>query len=910
MDDDKYGKLPIPTYEEAISSRPGSSQNYRGPEEVSDDAERQGLLEQGDGGGGRHRPPTVESPRSSEDSDLRLPEVGDDPRRQIEELDYLDPSSDEASQRRGLYHRARLRSQFSKHLANISATFSSIRIPSLRYFYHPVAAADEGDETTTAANNNEPPPRWPHRLSIPPQYRISAPTFARLAALFTIAAMIYALFALDIFPNNPRQMGSHFDPESVRQFVQEHVDGDSIARYLHHITSYDHVAGTEGDLYLVKWMQERWVEGDGGGLGNSRGFDSVELEKYFVYLNYPTKGGRGVEIVEPEGKRWEAVLEEKQMDDEKEQSWSWHGHSFSGEARGHLVYANGGSREDFQWLRENGVELKGAIALVREYGTQSDTGLKVKAAEEAGCAGVLIYEPVGRGNIWPDGPWRPADSVQRGAVSYGSWVIGDPLTPGWASKKKVDRLSIKDNPGLPGIPSLPLSWRDATVLIGALEGQGVKVPTEWLGGHDGKNGWFSGTSKGKTAPIINLRNNIDVSKKQQIWNLHGLIQGIESPEKKLIVGNHRDSWCFGAVDPGSGSAIMMEVVSIFQSLRRLGWRPCERSNFTEYVEDNIGYLRDNGIAYLNVDAGVYGEEFHAAASPLFKKALMHVMNRVADPRDNTTLRQLWDEEGAELEDPAKRRSDALPFLSMAGTSSIDFGFRGDAGYPEGSCYDTFKWMQKFGDTGFAYHQTLAQVWALLILEIADRPLIPFNLNAYANAIHLYIKTLQQDAQKTYSRLNSGAVVDNPTHLTQLTSNIFTLAPLKAAADNLTKNVHAFHHFEDTWTTNVLGAGGLESSSFAIQRLQYNDKIAHFESDLLDLAYEHGDEGEHGVPGREQFRHVVFGPSACGGGDGDGAGVVAFPAVRDAVERGDWEGAMGMVGRVAGVLERAGRKLGE
>ena len=131
--EDKYANLPIPTYEEAISSRPGSSQ--RGPGEVSDDAERQGLLGQNEA----YRPPTVESPRSSEDSDLHLPEVtGDYDRRQIEELDYLDPSVP-SSRQQGIYHRARLRRQWSKRFANISATFSSLRLPSFRSFYAPVS---------------------------------------------------------------------------------------------------------------------------------------------------------------------------------------------------------------------------------------------------------------------------------------------------------------------------------------------------------------------------------------------------------------------------------------------------------------------------------------------------------------------------------------------------------------------------------------------------------------------------------------------------------------------------------------------------------------------------------------------------------------------------------------------------
>lgn len=906
-----YANLPIPSYEEATSSRPTSSQTHRGPGEISDDAERQGLLGQHEG----YRPPTVESPRSSEDSDLRLPEVtGDEDRRQIEELDYLDPSA-EPSQR-GVYHRARLRSQFSKTWTNLSATFSSLRLPSFRSFYTPVSSSDD----TTAETPTEPQPQrsFMSRFYVPQAYRVSAPNIARVAALFTICLMVYVLFAFDMFPGGRRHIGSHFDPESVRQFVQENINAQMIEGHLQHITSFDHVAGTEGDFYLAKWMQERWVE--------EGGFDEVSLQKYYVYLNYPENDGRTVNLLKPSGEiQWTAKLEEEQVDTSKQQTWAWHGHSMNGDATGHLIFANDGAREDFQWLRDNGVKTEGAIALVRSYGLSSDPdlplGVKVKAAEDAGCVGVLIFsdpteDGAAQGNLWPDGRWRPKDSVQRGSVSYGNWIVGDPLTPGWASRKKHDHTKIESNFGLPKIPSLPLSWRNADHLIRALKGHGLKVPKKWTGGIYGTGEWYSGTADGNGAPKVELRNYNDFNKDQEIWNLHGLIQGIESPEKRVIIGSHRDSWCFGSVDPGSGSAIMMEVASIFLALRKIGWRPLRTIEFaswdagaynsigsTEFVEDNMGYLRDHGIAYLNVDAGIYGQEFRANGSPLLKKALMHVLNRVSDPTSNNTLRQLWDKDGNTLSGIAGG-GDYVAFQTMAGTASLDFGFEGKPhSYPRHSCYETFEWMRKFGDNRFQYHRTLAAIWALMILEIADRPLIPFNLDSYAESIQGFVDQLQRDAQDIYSQLNDGVSVKGAKQLTKLTG-VFDLTPLRYAAANLTHDVHAFHRFEDIWTSNVLGAGGLEAGSFAIQRLGYNDKIAHFESDLLDLPYKHGDTGVHGLPGREQFKHVLFAPERWGGG------VSVFPAIRDAMEDGEWEVAQRMVVRTAKILERAGRRLVE
>lgn len=507
----QYISLPIPTYEEATSSRPTSSQ--RGPEEVSDDAEREGLLGNATSAArnGSYRAPTAESPRPSEDSDLDLHEMtgdGDDEdaalRRSMEQMEMMEPEDATGSQRQ---------TRLSKSFAQLSHRWRRIRFPRF-----------------TAFTSRIP--------TIPEEYRLSLPIIARLAGLFTIAALIYVLFALDIIPSS-RNYATRFDPESVRSRVQAEADPRRIADYLQYITSFDHVAGTEGDLYLAEWVREMWTNAE---------LDKVAMQEYYVYLNYPTKDGRRVAIVDPPEKRWEAVLEEENVygdkGREKQQTLNWHGSSKSGNVTGPLIYANGGSREDFQKLKDMGVDLTGSIVLVRYYHTQSDRSMKVKAAEAAGAAGCIIYSDPKedgflQGEVLPGGQWRPSDAVQRGSVALSSWVVGDALTPGWASTVKADRVSEDDNPGLVKIPSLPLSWRDAQKLLQALKGHGQKVPSDdWVGGVPDVEWWIGD----KTSPQVNLMNLNDENKKQRIWNVHGLIQGMETSAKKIVVGNHRDAW--------------------------------------------------------------------------------------------------------------------------------------------------------------------------------------------------------------------------------------------------------------------------------------------------------------------------------------------------------------------------------
>ena len=130
---------------------------------------------------------------------------------------------------------------------------------------------------------------------------------------------------------------------------------------------------------------------------------------------------------------------------------------------------------------------------------------------------------------------------------------------------------VTDNlSGLNNIPSIPLAWRDAQPLLQAIKGYGTPCPPEWQGGVPEIKEWWSGNL---SSPIVHLMNEQDEVEQQPIWNVMGRIRGVEQGEKSVIVGNHRDSWAFGAADPGSGTAVMLEVVRIFGDLVRRGWRP-------------------------------------------------------------------------------------------------------------------------------------------------------------------------------------------------------------------------------------------------------------------------------------------------------------------------------------------------
>lgn len=839
-----YDPIP-PTYDEALAS--GSRYNPddweptpRDPvdERNATEAESQGLLQHSNASGSSrrpdgYRPPTVETDDEDSlwgnDSDSDSDEAAQ-VRREIQEMDIEEPERSRGS-------RWGKRIPFSLSLPRWKWSWRP-RLPRLRIQLpqRPDApAASSADDAETTSNSGEETQsrrRWP-----------SLPKFDRTAliligirgfAILIVIAFLYLLFASDLFGGLSNQLGGgfRFNPEDLRVHVQQSVDHRRMRASVQHFSRYAHIAGTQGDYATVMDVQSMF---------GKAGLDEILVDEYAVYLNYPRKDGRTVQILDPKDSKkaiWTAKLEEEEMGDEVagRQTFAFHGHSKSGDVKGPLIYANYGSREDFRYLGDQGVNTTGAIALVRYGGTQGDRALKVRAAELAGFAGCIIYsDPADdgflKGQVAPKGPYMPADGVQRGSVSLMSHCVGDVLTPGWESKKGQPRMKPADSPCLVGIPSLPLAWRDAQILLQHLEGHGDKVPGEWKGGVPEIKEWWTGNQE---SPIVRLKNKQDEEEQQMIWNVYGKIIGMEQTSKTILIGNHRDSWAFGATDPHSGTAVMIELARIFGDLVARGWRPLRTVEFmswdaeeynligsTEYVENNLDNLRENAFAYINLDTAVAGGELHASGSPVFQKTLMHALSRVTDPNHNATLRELWDRRSGELEGLGAG-SDYVAFQDIAGTSSLDLAFEGSS-FPYHSSYDKFALMEEVIDPGFRYHSLMAQVVGLLILDLSDRAVLPFDMPAYARRLEGWVKDLEAWAHKQGKR--DGKSKTKPS---------VSFTELLDAVEMVQHSADMFANWETEWNRKVLSNGGWEANDIGTDRLAYNNKMAQFETTLLDL----------------------------------------------------------------------------
>ena len=525
----------------------------------------------------------------------------------------------------------------------------------------------------------------------------------------------------------------------------------SAREHLRILTREPHIAGTKEDYDTAIYVRDQL---------RSYGIPA-ELKQYDVWLNYP-KTPPVIELITAKRQKLnihEAVVSKDPSSSHPKITPLFNGYSASGDVTAPVVYANYGLPNDYEELKKAGVDVKGKIVIVR-YGN-SFRGVKAKVAQDHGAIGCIIYsDPADdgymQGDVFPKGPWRPEASGQRGSVQYLFDYPGDPLTPGRPAIDGVPRLKPEEATDLTRIPVQPIAYDVAKTIIAPLKGP-VR-PRGFQGGLP-----FAYHVGGTDDVKVRLKVDMDY-KLRPIWNVIGRIEGTDLRDRWVVLGNHRDAWVFGAVDPNSGTSAMLEVGRGMGELLKQGWKPRRTIVFcswdaeeyglvgsTEWVEELAGELREKAVAYLNLDAAVSGVHFGASSVPSLWKLMRAVTREVRDPKTGKTVYQQWQDQSRSQGSEEERNpggearigglgsgSDYKPFLQHLGIASTDMGFGGDYGVYH-SAYDSFYWMDKFGDPGFFYHVAAAQIWGTLALRLSDADGLSFDYTDYANEIRGFFR---------------------------------------------------------------------------------------------------------------------------------------------------------------------------
>ena len=644
----------------------------------------------------------------------------------------------------------------------------------------------------------------------------------------------------------------------------------------------------------------------------------AKLESYNVLFPSPKK-----RVVELLGDNYfKAKLEEPTLDadatsgQKDEQLPTYNAYSIDGDVTGQLVFVNYGIPSDYEYLARLGISVKGKIVIAKYGG--SWRGIKPKVAAENGAIGCLIYsdpadDGFARGDVYPDGPYRRHDGVQRGSVMDMPLHPGDPLTPGIGATMDAKRLDRSEAKTLTKIPVLPISHGDALPLLKALEGP--VVPARWRGGLPIT--YHVGPSTAK----VHLQAEFNWDMKM-IYNVVGKIKGSEFPDEWIIRGNHRDAWVNGASDPMSGMVALMEEARAMGELVKQGWRPKRTLYYigwdaeeqgligsTEWAEHHAAELKEKAALYINTDGTGRGY-LGIGGSHTLEKFINTVAHDIKDPETKLSVWKRGQLRRISFAKSAKERqqlratsqlkisalgsgSDYTAFLDHLGIASLNMSFGGEGGggvYH--SIFDSFDWYTKYSDTDFVYGRALAQTCGTAVMRFANAEVLPFDFKNLGRTVATYLKEIKATAKSLREhiieknrQLDEGlfaALQDPKSHTVkppkrEAVPPFLNFSPLENAIDKLKTSAQAYEKALSSFHKSGKKApAGLNKRLLQIER-----KLSHSD----------------GLPGRPWFKHQMYAP-----GFYTGYGVKTIPAVREAVEQKKWNLANAQIAKVSAVLE--------
>lgn len=726
----------------------------------------------------------------------------------------------------------------------------------------------------------------------------------------------------------PASRGKHREAEAKALAVP---NPNSARGWLRTLTAEPHVAGTAADRRTAEFVRDRLKEWGW----------SVEIVPYEVLLNHP--GSRPtLKILRPEPATLD--IEEKPVAEDKDSANSlafpsFNGYGASGTVEGQVVYANYARPEDFEALEKLGVSVKDKIVLARYGGLFR--GLKVLNAQKRGARGILIYSDPGddgyaKGDVYPAGPYRPESAVQRGSVQFLSLGPGDPSTPGGPSVPGAERLPFDPIQGFPLDRNLTPAWEQKTGLkrddyfatIPSLPiGYGsARAILKQLAGANAPNGWQGGlplayhVGPGPIEVRFHVYNEYAL---RTIWNVVARLPGAVEPDRWVMLGNHRDAWVYGAVDPGSGTAATLETCRALGEAVRAGWKPRRTIVYaswdaeeyglvgsTEWAEQFAHEVDRKAALMLNVDVAVAGPDLHMGGVPSLRDLMLESAGAVTDVRSGRSLRDIWlDAKSNEwaansplvLADPFWKRgngrgdpspaphdftpqmnwlgsgSDYTAFLDHLGVPCLDLGFSGWYGVYH-SMYDDFNWMEKFGDPEFLTHATAARLYTVLLMRAADADVLPFRYVAYAEALREHVDELRlMHLRRLRKAGKPGATsIREFDGLGDLADSVVRF---QAEAQSLDSSL------ESLTARNGAQAETLESLNAALTRLE--------RSFLL----------RGGLDGRPWFKHAVYAPGLT-----TGYASWPLPAIREAIEMNKVDKVKDAVVKTAAAIDAATESL--
>uniref|UniRef100_A0A8I3X463 Aminopeptidase NAALADL1 n=1 Tax=Callithrix jacchus TaxID=9483 RepID=A0A8I3X463_CALJA len=553
------------------------------------------------------------------------------------------------------------------------------------------------------------------------------------AAAFLGLGIILGHFAIPKEASSPAPQDLDLQ---ILETVMGQLNASRIRENLRELSREPHVATSPRDEDLVQLLLQRWRDPESG-------LDSAEASNYEVLLSFPSQEQPNlVHVVGPTG---DIIYSCRQTEE-----------NLTGEQGGpdvvqpYAAYAPPGSPQAVN-------AAKHRVAAVLVYTDPADINDGLSSPSET----------------FPNSWYLPPSGVERG--SYYEY-FGDPLTPYLPAIPSSFRLDLANVSGFPPIPTQPIGFQDARDLLCNLDG--TLAPTTWQGALGcsyrlGPGFLPNGDFPADSQVNVSVHNRLELRNSS---NVLGIIRGAVEPDRYVLYGNHRDSWVHGAVDPSSGTAVLLELSRVLGTLLKKGtWRPRRSIVFaswgaeefgligsTEFTEEFFNKLQERTVAYINVDISVFANAtLRVQGTPPVQSVVFSATKEIRSPGPgNLSIYDNWIRY-FNRSSPVYglvpslgslgAGSDYAPFIHFLGISSMDLAYTYDRSktsariYPTyHTAFDTFDYVDKFLDPGFGSHQAVAQTAGSVILRLSDSFFLPLNVSDYSETLLSFLQAAQQD----------------------------------------------------------------------------------------------------------------------------------------------------------------------
>jgi N-acetylated-alpha-linked acidic dipeptidase len=567
-------------------------------------------------------------------------------------------------------------------------------------------------------------------------------------------------------------VGAELQAEKVMMRVPSAANAMEIER---HLSSVPHRAGSQADYATAIYVKQR-LERDGfaARIKEYQVMFTGPLEQSLTMLSPRHVSFDLLEGVPGHHTRWEMMAGQPFLEE-----------SGDGDVTGPVVYVNTASKDDLAEIDAEHVSLQGAIVVVR----LSAPGGGVRALNPSyvaydelrkhGAAGILEFmdpatQGYGGGAMWPSGNYKNVNMAERmGGMSPRGFMMfppGDPTIAGQAPLPGAPHKSWNEIPHAT-IPELSITQETARTLLASLTGKAV--PQAW-------HPMFEFVQHFGGNVIVHVHTKFE-RKVKTIWLVFGDLRGSERPDSIVMIGSHRDAMTFGAIDPGSGTTVMLQDADAFAALTQQGWKPKRTIEIASWDGHELGlygsaaYIYENGpqlrkqmFQYINTDQLTTGDPFVVSASPglyAFMKQICDVVP-AADGRGTLGTR---DQRVVPLLNPITGGSDHQNFSYMLGLLSTSNGYYGPFGAHH-TAEDNLDGLRTY-DPGMREAVITAQVTGIQAMRAANATVEP-----------LRIEEIPAQMLKDLTPLEAATV--------QRTNGAVTLNDLRAALETYRQAAHA------------------------------------------------------------------------------------------------------------------------